>query len=69
MPLSREEFIDWLHSPGRGVEIVRQAPYEVAPCTCGDMNCKGWKLVQLVEHQGEVFFPFRREPLTPAELN
>jgi hypothetical protein len=46
-----------MHQPAmtrRDFELWRKAkriavyvwPYAVAPCTCGDVNCHGWRLVQ-----------------------
>jgi hypothetical protein len=40
---TRDRFRTWLTSTG--VPVCVEAPYELAPCTCGDVNCHGWRLV------------------------
>ena len=27
--------------------IVVRPPYDLQPCTCGDVNCHGWRVVEL----------------------
>lgn len=29
----------------KGLIVVR-SPYELQPCTCGDVNCHGWRIVE-----------------------
>lgn len=41
--MTRAAFTQWLTDNRVAVYVW---PYEVAPCTCGDVNCLGWRLVQ-----------------------
>lgn len=41
--LTRDEFEAWLRRNRIQVYVY---PYVVLPCTCGDYNCHGWRLVQ-----------------------
>jgi hypothetical protein len=38
----KDEFIDWLLSARVPLVVF---PYRVVACDCGDVNCKGWRLV------------------------
>jgi hypothetical protein len=41
---TRDRFERWLRTRA-GAEAVRiDHPYDVRPCTCGDINCHGWRL-------------------------
>lgn len=40
--LTREEFKTFLR---KGAVAVYVWPYEIVPCSCGDYNCHGWRLV------------------------
>jgi hypothetical protein len=40
---TRDRFAAWLVSTG--VPVFLEAPYELTPCACGDVNCHGWRLV------------------------
>jgi hypothetical protein len=40
--MSLDEFRDWLFSTKADIRVN---PNEIRPCTCGDVNCHGWRLV------------------------
>jgi hypothetical protein len=44
--MTQDEFLAWLQ--GRRLDIYRRAPYRAVPCDCGDVNCKGWRLVEAI---------------------
>jgi hypothetical protein len=46
---TRDRFQAWLRKTGGPVYV--EPPYALAPCTCGDVNCHGWRLVTVA--QGE----------------
>jgi hypothetical protein len=29
------------------IKLFVRAPYALRPCTCGDVNCHGWRFVEL----------------------
>lgn len=39
--MTRDEFEAFVED-GHHMVVVR--PYAIVPCSCGDMNCRGWKL-------------------------
>lgn len=41
--MTREEFERFL---AQGQTTIHVDPYDVVPCNCSDVNCKGWRLVQ-----------------------
>ena len=41
--MTREEFEKWLRKNGRIIQV--EQPYVIEPCHCGDINCKGWRIV------------------------
>jgi hypothetical protein len=47
--VTREEFAAFVEN-GHHMIVVR--PYVITPCACGDVNCRGWKLVQTGLPQG-----------------
>lgn len=47
--MTREEFEAFVED---GHHLVVARPYAIEPCTCGDINCRGWKLVQTGVPQG-----------------
>lgn len=40
--LTLEEFEEWIASRKADIRIY---PYRILRCECGDVNCKGWRLV------------------------
>ena len=40
--MTRSAFATWLQ---RNRIAVYVHPYEIVPCSCGDHNCHGWRLV------------------------
>lgn len=40
--MTRDEFEAFVEN---GHHMVVGRPYVIAPCACGDINCRGWKLV------------------------
>lgn len=40
--MTRGDFTRWLRRNRISVYVW---PYEIAPCSCGDHNCHGWRLV------------------------
>lgn len=40
--MTRGAFVAWLHRNRIAVYVY---PYEICPCSCGDHNCHGWRLV------------------------
>jgi len=40
---TRERFLLWLTATC--APILADPPYDLAPCTCGDVNCHGWRVV------------------------
>ena len=40
--MTREEFLAWLYTSKADIRIH---PHQAKPCRCGDVNCKGWRLV------------------------
>lgn len=40
--MTRYEFEVWLRATAVHVVVT---PYSVVCCTCGDLNCHGWRLV------------------------
>lgn len=42
-PLTRAAFLAYLRESGLESLLVAR---DVMPCTCGDVNCKGWRLVE-----------------------
>ena len=48
---TRDRFVAWLTAAGVPVFVQ---PYASAPCTCGDVNCHGWRLVPVADQpQGD----------------
>jgi len=56
--MSREAFEHFVGS--MNVPIYARAPYEIAPCDCGDLVCHGWRLI-------ERFRPVSETSQTPSE--
>jgi len=40
--LTKEQFEQWLGTQRMSIYVD---PYVIKPCSCGDINCKGWRLV------------------------
>ncbi len=40
--MTREQFEQWLGTQRMSIYVD---PYVIEPCSCGDINCKGWRLV------------------------
>jgi hypothetical protein len=38
------EFVAWLKHNDQRIVIPQ---YEIRPCHCGDLNCRGWRLVPI----------------------
>lgn len=36
------QFREWLHGSKADIRVE---PHVILPCTCGDVNCRGWRLV------------------------
>lgn len=49
--LTQEEFELW--AIANNILVQRARPYTLAECHCGDLNCHGWRFVEL----------FRTEPI------
>lgn len=58
MTMTREEFERFAVDDRRNVQsragvfirkgrILLRPPYDVVPCECGDLNCHGWRVVEL----------------------
>lgn len=43
--LTPDAFVHWLVD--HTIHIETRSPSRVMPCTCGDLNCHGWKFVAL----------------------
>lgn len=43
MKLTREQFEKFIREQRN--QIVVDEPYEIVPCRCGDVNCRGWRPV------------------------
>jgi hypothetical protein len=41
---TRDRFEAWLRSKEAPATVIAP-PYRIEPCTCGDLNCHGWRLV------------------------
>lgn len=46
--MTRAEFIAWLKGHARPTICVEE-PYDIQPCACRDINCRGWRLVSRAE--------------------
>lgn len=46
--LTLEQFVAWIHESRADIRVD---PHVVVPCTCGDVNCRGWRLVSPGEAQ------------------
>lgn len=49
--LTRDEFTRFIVD--EHVDICVDPPYVLAPCHCRDVNCRGWRFVELVELETE----------------
>ena len=43
--MTREEFVHFIALAQ--TKLYVRAPYTIAPCTCGDINCHGWRFVEV----------------------
>jgi hypothetical protein len=43
--LTRDDFLRYLHNRAILDAVEDPSPATVQPCTCRDINCRGWKLV------------------------
>jgi len=43
--MTKAEFLELMQDGRRAVYVW---PYVVQPCSCGDVNCKGWRLAPRV---------------------
>ena len=60
--MTREKFLAWLFASKADIRID---PHEVVECACGDVNCRGWRLVRPTPGSGRVVYyvtPLRRSP-------
>lgn len=65
--LTREEFLKVIATAQ--TKLFVREPYAVVPCSCGDVNCYGWRFVEVrpgveyYQHQpeeGDVLLALRR---------
>lgn len=43
--MTRQEFEEFVNASP--VHVFARQPYQVVPCACGDVNCHGWRFVEL----------------------
>jgi hypothetical protein len=40
------EFVDYMTKTPQAKSILVEPPHDIRPCTCRDINCRGWKIVR-----------------------
>lgn len=69
--LSRAQFADFMagergqRSGGANapVQVLVPAPYAIVPCTCGDVNCHGWRFVAVIGERAAGIRDLTYEPV------
>ena len=45
--MTREAFETFMRDRNAQMRIFVRPPYQLVPCDCGDVNCHGWRFVEL----------------------